>query len=59
MVGNVVAKVTPERELGEEGSGHVIDAVVVAQSPEILHVGPEIAGREGPVWQSWRFPVEI
>lgn len=59
MVTDVVAKVAPKRELGKEGSGHVIDPVVGSQGPEIFHVGPEIIGWEGPVRQGCSFPVGI
>lgn len=59
VVMHVVAKVAPKRELGKEGSGHVIDPVVSSQGPEIFHIGPEIIGREGPVRQGCSFPVEI
>lgn len=44
MVRHMVAKVAPKRELGKEGSGHVIDPVVGSQGPEIFHIGPEITG---------------
>lgn len=44
MVTHVVAKAAPKRELGKEGSGHVIDPVVGSQAPEIFHVRPEITG---------------
>lgn len=59
VVGHMVAKVTPKRELGKEGSGHFIDPVVGSQVPEVLHVGPEITGWEGPVQQGYRFLVGI
>lgn len=44
MVGHMIAKVTPKRKLGKEGSGHFINPVVGSQGPEILHIGPEIVG---------------
>lgn len=44
VVGHVIAKVTPKRELGKEGSGHFFDPVVGSKGPEIFHVGPEIVG---------------
>ena len=44
VVGDVIAKAAAKRELGKEGSGHLLNPVVGSQGAEILHVGPEIVG---------------
>lgn len=55
----LVAQVAAHGQLGEQGSGHFVDPVIGAQRPEILHVGPEVAGGEGPVGHGYRFPIKI
>lgn len=45
----VVAQLAGRREVGPEGSGQVLDAVVSGVRSQVLHPGEEVGGRQAPV----------
>lgn len=49
LIGDMEAQGAPQREVGKEGSGHVLDLWVGTLGLEILHVVPEVRGGERPV----------
>lgn len=59
LIGDMEAQRGPQREVREEGAGHLLKLGVGPQGLEVLHIVPEVRGGERPVGHGGRLRIGV